>query len=244
MHLLVTRPEPDAMKLAGLLEQRGHVATVEPLMHVAFNEIDDLDLADAAALIATSRNGLRALVGSPVLAEARRVPVFAVGRSTAEEARRMGFEQILVGAGTAADLVPAITGTLEASAGVLVHLRGERIAYDLKGELEQLGYRINEHVAYVIKAASRLSPATIERFHDGDIEGVILLSAQTAKVYVRLIQRYRLNGLAREPVYFCLSQAVASELDPLQPVKITIGERPALDDLLAQIELTAASLDE
>ncbi len=40
-----------------------------------------------AALIATSRNGLRALSHSPYLRDALAIPLFVVGRSTLEEAR-------------------------------------------------------------------------------------------------------------------------------------------------------------
>ena len=61
MRLLVTRPEPDALKLRAALEERGHQATVEPLLRVSFEDADAIDLDGVQALIATSRNGLRAL---------------------------------------------------------------------------------------------------------------------------------------------------------------------------------------
>ena len=61
MRLLVTRPEPDALKLRAALEERGHEATVEPLLSVSFDDTDPIDLEGVQALIATSRNGLRAL---------------------------------------------------------------------------------------------------------------------------------------------------------------------------------------
>jgi uroporphyrinogen-III synthase len=61
MRLLVTRPEPDALKLGAVLEEMGHEATVEPLLSVSFDDAEPVDLDGAQALIATSRNALRAL---------------------------------------------------------------------------------------------------------------------------------------------------------------------------------------
>src|SRR6478609_3379311 len=72
MRLLVTRPEPDALKLRALLEEHGHQAAVEPLLRVSFDDADPIDLEGVQALIATSRNALRTLKSHPALAEARR----------------------------------------------------------------------------------------------------------------------------------------------------------------------------
>ena len=91
-----------------VLEEAAHEAVVEPLLSLSFEDAEAVDLDGAQALIATSRNALRALKetsGAPVLAEARQLPLFAVGRATAAEARTLGFETVVTGAGTAAELV-------------------------------------------------------------------------------------------------------------------------------------------
>lgn len=240
MRLLVTRPEPDAMKLAGRLQDIGLEATVEPLLRVSYEDGDAVELDGVAALIATSRHGLRALMGNPVLAAARHVPVFTVGRATAREARRMGFERVLVGPGTAAELVPAIAATLDSSEGLLVHLAGEALAVSLKGDLEQLGFRVLQPAVYRVEAAQALSSSTIDQLNDGDIEGVILMSPRTARVYAGLIQRHRLTLASQRLVHFCLSRAVANGLAPLDDIPVAIPDRPTLEALLAEIELTAA----
>ena len=97
----------------------GHEATVEPLLSVSFEGGDDLDLDGVQALIATSRNALRALKSSPALGQARKLPLFAVGKATAAEARALGFETVVTGAGTAQELVAHIVSALEPSAGLL-----------------------------------------------------------------------------------------------------------------------------
>lgn len=243
MRLLVTRPEPDAMKLAGLLQARGLDATVEPLLRVAYDECDEVELSGATALVATSRYGLRSLMGRSQLAEARRIPVFTVGQATAQEARRLGFEQVLVGPGTAAELVPTVAAMLDASEGLIVHLAGQALAVDVKAELEELGFRVRQPVVYRMQAAEALSPSTIDQLNDGEVEGVILMSAGTARVYTRLVQRHRLRLVCQQLVHFCLSPSTARQLAPLGDVQVVVPQRPMLEELLAEIELTAARWD-
>ena len=64
MHVLVTRPEPDSLKLVGLLQKRGHTAQAAPLSTFVPLGLDAETLEGVTGLIATSRNALRAIVGS------------------------------------------------------------------------------------------------------------------------------------------------------------------------------------
>lgn len=244
MHLLVTRPEPDAMKLAGRLEQHGHDVAVEPLMRLSLDGTDPIDIEGASALIATSRNALRALRASPALAEARQIPIFVVGKATATEARSLGFERILVGAGRAADLVPAIAATQDPTDGLLVHLAGETLAFDLQSELELLGFRVVQPTVYRMQATEAFSTSTIDAFNDGEIEGVILMSPQTARIYAHLVTRHRLTHAIPRIVHFCMSAAITRSLAPLGDVRVAVPDRPTVEGLLAEIELTAAQWDE
>ena len=157
MRLLVTRPEPDALKLRAALEEHGHQATVEPLLSVSFEDGDALDLDGVQALIATSRNALRALKSHPLRGLARKLPLFAVGRATAAEGRTLGFETVVTGAGTAEELVAHIVSVAEPSAGLLLHLAGDSLAGDLAGELESHGFRVLQPVVYRMRPATALT---------------------------------------------------------------------------------------
>lgn len=243
MRLLVTRPEPDALKLAGILDDRGHEATVDPLLSVSFENSEPIDLDSAQALIATSRNALRALKASPALADARMLPLFAVGKATAGEARALGFETVVTGAGTAAELVTHIVSALDPAAGLLVHLAGDTLAVDLRVELEAHGFRVIQPIAYHMLPARSLSEDTIEQLAMGEIDGVILMSPRTAAVYATLVCKHGLAATIRPLPHFCLSPAVARRLQPLGPVRIEIAEAPGLEELLALIDETAAQLE-
>jgi len=240
MRLLVTRPEPDALRLRAALEERGHEATVEPLLAVSYAGADPIELEGVQALIATSRNALRALKSHPLRGEARRLPLFAVGRATAAEARTLGFGVVVTGAGTAEELVAHIVSVVDPAAGLLLHLAGDTLAGDLAGELEAHGFRVARAVVYRMEPAQALSEDTVAQLAEGEIDGVILMSPRTATIYAGLMRRQGLLGAAGRLVHFCLSPAVARRLAPLGEVRAEIASSPRLEEVLALIDRTAA----
>jgi uroporphyrinogen-III synthase len=65
--------------------------------------------------------------------------------------------------------------------------------------------------------------------------GVVLMSPRTAKVYVKLVREAALTAEAGRPVYLCLSEAVARELQPLGTVRIAVARTPNSQEMLALI---------
>jgi len=244
MRLLVTRPEPDAIKLRAVLEAMGHEATVEPLLSVSFEASDAIDLDGVEALIATSRNALRALRSTAILARARMLPLFTVGKATAAEARALGFEMVVAGAGTASALVAQIVSVVDPAAGLLLHLAGDRLAVDLKSELEPHGFRVRSFIVYRMRAATQFGDEVVEQLAMGEIDGVILLSPRTAAVYAKLVAKHGLAASVRPLTHFCLSAAVARRLEPLGEVAVGIASAPTLEEVLALITETAAKLED
>jgi uroporphyrinogen-III synthase len=241
MHVLVTRPEPDALKLKGQLEARGHAAHVEPLHAPVYDVSDDLDLEGVTALVATSRHALIALEQRPeLLAQARRLTVFTVGAATANAARQMGFRTVVKGPGTAAALIPMIASTLEASEEVLLHLAGERLAVDVAGELERMGFHASAVTVYRMQARESLSERTQELIADGDLEAVLLMSGEAATTWVRLIKKHRMTGIVQRLEHLCLSAGIARALAPLAPAPIEVTGGPTVEEMLALVDLADA----
>jgi uroporphyrinogen-III synthase len=235
MRLLVTRPEPDAAELKAQLIARGHEVLIEPLVTISFDDCDPIDLEGIQALIATSRNGLRALARRPIVGQARALPVFAVGPGTAATARALGFEHVIQGSSGARELVALIVERAEVNGGPLLHLAGDRLAFDFAPELKRLGFHLVRPVVYATAAANRLSGSTVSRLRDGRIDGVLLLSPRTADIYASLISRHALESAARQVIHLCLSAAVANRLAPLEPVKAAVATQPSLQEILALV---------
>lgn len=240
MRFLVTRAEPDALKLRATLEDMGHEATVEPLLTVAYEEDPVIDLEGVQALIATSRNGVRALRNHPARSAAVSIPLFAVGRATADEARALGFETVITGAGNAEALMNHIVSVVDPAAGLLLHLAGDRLATDLAGDLEAQGFRVLEVVVYRTVAAKSLSDDTVEQLAMGEIDGVLLLSPHTATVYASLVRKHGLQSVVRAMTHFCLSEAVARRLEPLGRLDVDVAAAPSLKEVLASVAERAA----
>ena len=242
MRLLVTRPEPDASEQAKKLGELGLSTLVEPLLEIEFLEVDGLaeQVNTAQALIATSRNGLRALARLLAIEDTRHTPMLAVGPATARLASELGFERVHEGAGRAQDLIAVAAKVCEPSRGPLVHLAGEELAFDLREGLEAGGFTVVQPVLYRAAAKSALSAEAKNELEASRLTGVILMSPRTAKVYAQLIAAAGLEGVIGRPTHFCLSQAVADKLSGLQDARYLVALHPREDDLLALIAKHAA----
>ena len=235
MRLLVTRPEPDALKLKARLESLDHEVTVAPLMRISFANAEPVDLAEVQAVIATSRNRLRALKAQKAHTIAARLQLFTVGPATAKEARLLGFELIVSGAGNGEDLVPQIVATSDPQAGFLLLLAGDMLAYDLPRTLEAHGFRVLAPVVYRMLAATEFSEDVRDQIAMGEIEGVILLSPRTADIYVALLAKHGLMGFAKHMTHYCLSPAIAGRLGRLGAIRSETAAAPSLEEVLALI---------
>ena len=240
MRLLVTRPEPDASEFTEHLAENGHDVYVEPMMEVRFDTDEPIDLDEVQALIATSRNGVRALVQSEALEIARLLPLFAVGPGTAAAARVAGITTVIAGPSGARQLAPFIVGRAEINGGALLHLAGERLAVDLAGELTALGFTVLQPTVYRTEHAAAFSADLVSCLETGEIEGVVLMSPQTARIFCRLLVAHGLTDLARSLAFFCLSDAVAHQLADIGAVHIHVASTPNIQEMLALIALSAA----
>jgi uroporphyrinogen-III synthase len=205
MRLLVTRPEPDGERTAGLLRARGHDVLVAALLRV---ETVDFRLADEpyAAVVMTSANAARAVAGHPQRHRLTGLPVFAVGRHTAEAARAAGFRDVRSADGDKQDLAPLLSSV--GGGKPLLYLAGE----DRSGELPAGNLPVRTIVAYrAVKAES--FPASVgAALAAGKLDGVLHFSARSAQAYLDCAAQAGLLGGALAPVQFCLSRQVAAPL--------------------------------
>lgn len=240
MRLLVTRPVPEARALAARLQGMGIETAVDPLLSIQPCLPDLIDLSGVGALVVTSANALKALAGHASLGEARRLPLYVVGPATARAAREAGFTLAAEGPAAAAGLAAIIAARHRAADGDLLHLRGERVAFDLARALSASGLRLRQVVAYRSMAAPELAPATRALLAERRLDGVVLMSPRTAEVYVGLVGAAGLIEAATHPRYLCLSDAVAARLAPLGRIRTLVPETPNSEEMLALAARLAA----
>lgn len=238
MRLLVTRPEPDASREAEALAKRGHEAVLAPLLTIEFTGATPLQLEGAQALLATSRNALRALAAHPERDAALKLPLLAVGEGTARQAQELGFADVTIGPGTGAALAALIGLELSPALGPLVHLSGETLAFDLKPALESEGFAVRRTVLYRANPARKLPPHALSLIRDGKLDGVILMSPRTARIFAALLNDAGTPGSGL--ICYCLSQAVAEAVAPLG-FETRVAAEPREEDVLALLDSEAAS---
>ena len=239
MRVLVTRPEPEASVLAARLAALGVEAMLAPLLAVEACPPVRLPLEGVAAVAVTSRNALRALAGHADLPRLCRLPLFAVGPGTAAAAATLGFADVRAGTAAARDL-PALIATAGPLAGTLLVLRGERIAFELAAALAERGYATREAITYRAEPAKQLSPDAAHALSAGLLDGVVLMSPDTAKVFTKLVQGADLIGAASRLTYFCLSPAVVSAAAPPDGAEVATAVTPNLEEMLALVARKAS----
>ncbi len=241
MRLLVTRPQPDADAQAARLRELGHEAVVEPVLALEVRDPGRLPAADAQAVIVTSRNALRALDELGQIDAMVHLPLVAVGKATARLAERLGFATVHVGAGAAPTLVPLIREQCNPADGPLLYVTGEKTAFDLKPALAADGFEVVQSIVYAARPSTSLGAKTIEAIAAGNLDGVILMSAETARIYAQLMKEHKLESAAARLLHLCLSGNVADTLLDRFDARVAVAGRPTQDDLLALIAREAAN---
>jgi uroporphyrinogen-III synthase len=229
MRLLVTRPEPDNERTAEVLRAAGHEVVLAPLLHIETLRGADLGAPPFAGVLIPSAKGARALASHPRFAECLRLPVLAVGRSSAEAARLAGFSDVTSADGDAADLARLATERFAGAAAPLLYLAGE----DRSGELALQGLTMRIVVAYRAAKANAFPPSVREALQQGALDGVLHFSRRSVESYLDC-SRGILDAVLR-PVHYCLSARAAEPLRAAGAVHIQVAERPDEASLLTLV---------
>jgi len=223
MRVLVTRPQDDALETAALLKTRGHTAIIAPLLNVTYRNGPALDLSGVQAILATSANGIRALVRR---VGRRDLPVFAVGPQTAQAASEAGFHQVKNADGDAKTLAKAVPGWIASGEGTLLHASGSEGNGALAKELSAAGYRIRTENLYDVAAMEALPAVARDALSNAGLDAVLLYSPRSARVFCDLVVRAGLEGAASRLIGACISRAAAVHLEALIMHDVRIAQRP------------------
>ncbi|MBV9992697.1 MAG: uroporphyrinogen-III synthase [Alphaproteobacteria bacterium] len=213
MRVLVTRPEGDAARTADLLRALGHEPVVMPLLDTRFRDGPEIALDGVQAILATSANGVRALMRRT---PRRDVPVFAVGPQTAEAAR--DFAIVRNADGDARTLADAARRWADPKAGPLLHVKG---AEGTSG-LDLPGFDLRSIVLYDVVPIDAPIPL------DG-IDAALFFSPRSARVFAQAA------GDTAGVIAVCISEATAKALAPLVFREVRVAAKPNQSALLEKL---------
>jgi uroporphyrinogen-III synthase len=234
VRLLVTRAREDGERTAAALRTRGHAVLLAPLLRIE-PVTTDFGPGPFAAVLTTSANAARAVAGHPRLAELLSVPLYTVGRRSAEAARAIRFQVTHSAEGDAHDLIGLVARELAGSTLPLVYLAGEDRSVDLAKELGRHGLSVRTVVVYRAVAAERLLPETEQAIAAGEVDGALHYSHRSADAFLRCAAAVGLDERALMLKHFCLSGQVAAPLLEAGAADVRIAARPEEAALLALV---------
>jgi uroporphyrinogen-III synthase len=228
MRVLITRPKEDAMKIAALLKARGHEGIVAPLLKPNFHDGPDVPLDGVQAILATSANGVRALVRRT---RRRDVPLFAVGPQTEEEARAAGFQNVRNAEGDSRTLAAATATWASPGDGSLLHVKSAEVDGTLATLLKAQGFDVRGAVLYDVAAVPELPQEARDMLVEKKVDAALFFSARSSQIF-----KEAAAGLSLETVIaVCISESTAAALSPLSFREIRVAEKPNQDALLARL---------
>lgn len=213
LHVVITRPQPDAEVLAARLAMQGITSLIHPMLHI--EAVPHVLAGPYDGVIITSRNALR-YADVP-----QGIPLFCVGEETACYARQCGFEQIAAVAQDAAALLPLIP-----PAGRLLHLSGADISQAFPAHVERV-------IAYKAHWIETASPELEKAMECQSVNAVIFYSTRTAQAFQAMIKQYQWDIHAMTA--YCLSPAIAECCASHPWKRIVAADTPTTDTLVATL---------
>jgi uroporphyrinogen-III synthase len=229
MRILVTRPREDGEQIAAKLATLGHTALLAPLLEPHFHAGPEPVLDDVQAILATSANGIRALIRRTAR---RDIAIFAVGPQTTEEARAAGFTDVRNADGDSRALAEAVARWTTPAKGALLHVCGDDAPGTLVESLARRGFTARRAALYGIAAATALPPDAREALAQGAVDAVIFFSPVSAKIFLQVCAGIPTAGL----IALCISPATAQVLPPGAFAQVRTAIAPNQAALLALVE--------
>jgi uroporphyrinogen-III synthase len=228
MRVLITRPREDGEAIAARLTAAGHRPLLAPLLAPRWLDGPRLELAGIAAILATSANGVRALIRRT---DRRDIAIFAVGPQTAQAAHAAGFAHVENADGDAAALAAAVPRWLKSDAGALLHVCGEENIGGLAERLGANGYVVRREILYAMDAM-KLPPEAQAALCAGEIDAALFFSPRSARIFLEQTAALNLVSVAA----LCISPATAAALPQGRFAAIRVAARPNQDALLALLD--------
>jgi uroporphyrinogen-III synthase len=230
MAVLVTRPQPDDEATAAALRARGFEVLLAPMLRfepVAFHADEE---ARYGAVIVTSANALRGIAPHLEASRLLELPLFAVGKHSAEAARRAGFNKVISADGDAAGLRDSVVAAVKTKqlkkADTLLYLAGADLARDLAGELGERGFTVVTQTTYRMVPVPSLPRDVCDAFAAHRIEAVLHYSRRSARVFLDAVRAGGVEISALAIPQCCISAAVASVVRDAGATQVVAAASP------------------
>lgn len=234
MKILITRSQSMNENTAAVLVAMGYEPVECPLVEIVDTGAS-IPATDFGGVIFTSQAAMEILAEREKAGEllSRSLKVFAVGERTAEQARALGFTDVVAGEGGAGGLVDLIDQSQLAKP--LLYLAGVDRAVELTSSAVEI-ILVEIYQAQLLDPGKDRLQIALSALSDGC---AFLYSVRTASHLLELISRHNLERTIENVAFIAISEtvanAVASEID----LSVLIAPQPnqmAMIDLVREVK--------
>jgi uroporphyrinogen-III synthase len=166
--------------------------------------------------------------------QGRALPIFCVGRQTAETARASGFSHVVNADGDAVALARCVANALKPGLGAILHATSAEASGAFATDMKTSGFAVKTEIVYETPAAMSLPPAADTALRSRKkLDAVLFYSARTAQVFCARVQEAELTRKCETLTAIAISKAAAEPLSALKFREIRISAAPNQDALLA-----------
>ena len=235
--VLITRPERAAQHLSSVLQQRGYIPLIEPLLTISAGHQQPPPLLNTGGVIFTSPNGVALTPYADLPRGWRLWPCYCVGTRTAYVAEKYGWQNISAGSGTGQQLAQLIQTRQGPEAGHLLHIGGADLKPEPDTSLRQNGYLVINWTIYRASPVANLSATCIAALN-GSLQTVVFFSTRTVATFAALLRDANLVSSCAHLTALCLSPHVANAAAKLPWKRIVTAEAPHEAALLEALQAT------
>lgn len=215
MRLLITRPLHQVHATLDVLQSDGHQCITSPMLNRQFLDLPQ-PTGKVQMIVFTSRNAVEGLARLWSGTVPDHITAYAVGTATREAAIVAGFSKTIACSGNARDLVAEVSSSLQLKApGQAANLQilypcALQPAHDLVALFALQGLNCSAWPVYKMEETEEFSSEARSALLSGQVDGVLLYSARSAKTFAKLF--LQLESPAKIPELFAFSESICNVL--------------------------------
>lgn len=223
--ILITRPEPGTSSTGKRIAAMGFDPLLLPLSRIEPIEEFKLPIdGNTAAIALTSANAVRHVADDRIKSIAD-LPVYAVGPSTAAQARDRGLQVEWVGEGRV-DLLAGEVANRLGPGQTILYLTGRVRRPDFEQLLAATGVTVDVAETYNAALVSYTTNNITDLLSHTPVDAVLVYSAIAAESLLQLTRDTELRHLFESAWFICLSERIAEALAGAGEARITVANVP------------------
>ncbi len=217
MHILLTRPLEDSLKMILKFKSLGHQVSHLPLLSINKIQHEEINFSDYGGIIFTSANAVKFLDLDKL---DKNIKCFCVGGTTEKKARSVGFQNTLAAEGNVSNLKELILQYYDLKDRQLLYVSGEIISVDLDQKLLNEGYSIKRIINYQVSYNQKFDENFVKELKKNIPDIVYIYSQNSASSFLNFIKIQQFENLWMNTNLMCIGEKTSSILNEIKWKKI------------------------